>query len=351
MSIELRWRGGIAYIHGTIDGKRVRKSLGTRDPKIAEARKAQEEARLWRAATYGIEHETTFADACVKYLEAQADKKTKSYLHPIILKIGKQKLAKITSGQLRILAKQLYPDAKPQTWNRQVITVVGAVINFAHDLGMCPPIRIKRFAPFDEKVKRAVDRAWIDRFRAHATPHMAAAALFMFTTAARTSEALALWPCDLDLERRHGTSRTATKNGERREFWLTAEMADELKRLPPRPLTHGSHAGELRVFGWHCKSGFARAWRIVCASAGLDYVTPYEAGRHSFATECITRQERNVVMVAKVGNWANPYHLLRNYAHPEDVESFADEVFGSGIGTKLTRDRKKNLKLLRKSKG
>ena len=74
-------RGGVAYIHGTINGERIRKSLGTRNPKIAAARKAEEEARLQRAAIYGIAQEATFAEACIQYLKHQAP--TRHYLEPI----------------------------------------------------------------------------------------------------------------------------------------------------------------------------------------------------------------------------------------------------------------------------
>lgn len=58
---------------------------------------------------------------------------------------------------------------------------------------------------------------------------------------------------------------------------------------------------------------------------------PYEGGRHSFATEAVTRQERNVVSAAAVGNWKDPSVLLRNYAHPERLDDFAEDVFGKGV--------------------
>lgn len=346
MPLKLKWRDGVAYIHGTIKGKRIRRSLGTRDPQIADVLKAQEEARLWRAATYGIEHEATFAEACVHYLKAQAPKA--NYLAPIIRRIGKQRLASITPGHIRVLAKELYPRAKPQTRNRQVLGPVCAVINFAHELGLCHPIRIKRFAPFDEKVKRAVNREWIDQFRAHASPHMAAYALFLHTTAARPTEALLLRPKDLDLENQTGWSSTPTKNGARRQFWLTQEMTNELRNLPPRKIRSGQYEGELRIFGWHDKSGVARLWRATCEKAGLDYVTPYEAGRHSFATEAITRQGRNVVMVAKIGNWKNTTTLLKNYAHPEDMQTFVEEVYGSKPASQKRKAAPKKLRVIRK---
>ena len=334
-SLKIQWRGGIAYLHGTIRGKRIRVSLGTRDRQIAEALRAQEEAKLWRIATYGADSEATFADAALQYLRAQAGGNV--FLARLLPKLGLKKLAEIKPAQLRLLAKELYPACKPQTWNRQVLGPAAAVINFGHDLGLCPPIRVKRFASHDERIKRAVDRAWIDRFRAAAGPHMAAMALFLFTTAARTGEALALRPQELELEARRGVSRTATKNGARRQFWLTEEMAEELRRLPPRRLRSGRDAGELRVFGWGDKSGFARAWRAACLAAGLDYVTPHEAGRHSFATEAITRQNRSAVMVAKVGNWKGTATLMKNYAHAENMAAFAESVYGGKIGTVLTQ--------------
>jgi hypothetical protein len=348
MPLELIWRGGIAYIHGTVDGKRIRRSLKTRDPEIAAARRAQEETRLYRAAIYGVENETIFADACVQYLKHQAPKR--HYLTPIIQKIGKQRLSQITGGQIRILAKQLYPEHKPQTWNRQVLVPVSAVINFAHELGMCPPIRLKRFPSRDKKIKRAVDRAWIDRFRKHAvTPYVAAYALFIHTTAARSTEAMMLRPADLDLHRRYGQSRIVTKNGHRREFWLTEEMAEELKRLPPKQIRWGKYKGEWRVFGWADCKGPIEPWKESCRRAGLDYVSPYEAGRHSFATEGITRQERNPVMVAMVGNWKDTRALLENYAHPEDMEGFAEEVYGAKPTQNRHSKQGRKLKIIRKS--
>lgn len=328
MSLRIHWRNGVAYLHGTIAGQRVRQSLGTRDPKIASARKAEEEARRNRAAIYGIENEVSFAEACIPYLEHQAPRV--HYLEPILREIGNIKLSAIKPGQIRILAKKLYPGCKPQTLNRQVVVPVSAVINYAHDLGWCPPIRIKRFPVENETIKRAINREWIDTFRAHAlTPHLAAYALFLHTTAARPTEAIMLTPTELDLDQRYGMSRTITKNGSRREFWLTEEMAEELKRLPPKRIGWGQYAGELRIFGWADCKGPIEPWKKACRSAGLDYVSPYEAGRHSFATEAITRQNKNPVMVAKVGNWKDTRTLLKNYAHPEDMGRFVEEVYGA----------------------
>jgi integrase len=342
MSLTIKWRNGVAYLHGTIERQRIRKSLGTRDPKDAARKKAIEEARLQRAAIYGIENEATFAEACLQYLKHQAP--TRHYLTPILKKIGNMKLAQIKPGLVKKIAKELYPRCKPQTLNRYVLVPVSAVVNYAHELGMCAPIRIKRFKPENEAIKTAVTREWIDKFRKHAvTPHIAAYALFLHTTAARPTEAVRLRPQDFDLQNRYGISAVKTKTGNRREFWLTTEMADELRRLPPKQIKKGRFKGELRVFGWADCVGPIPTWKQTCKRAGLAYVTPYEAGRHSFATEGVTRQNQNVVMVAKVGNWKDTRTLLKNYAHPEDMAGFVERVFGS-IETQAVQ---RNVKIIR----
>ena len=335
MSLELKWRNGVAYISGSLNGKRVRKSLGTRDKEVAAHLKAQNETRLLRAEIYGSDAEASFADAYILYHKLGKD--PRGYLAPILKKIGRLKLRDVTPAKVKAIARELHPNAKPQSWNRYTIVPVSAVINHAHQHGLCPPIRIKRFPPKDQRRRTPVTREWIDQFRKHATtPHIAAYALFMFTTAARPTEAMKLRPSHFDFDKRYGVSEP-TKTGNRREFYLTDEVAEELRALPPKKLLWGRNVGELRIFGWADCKGPIEPWKETCRRAGLEYRTPYEAGRHSFATEAVTRQERNVVTSAKVGNWKDPTVLLRNYAHPEHLEKFAEDVFGNSSSSKKLR--------------
>jgi integrase len=178
-----------------------------------------------------------------------------------------------------------------------------------------------------------------------ASPHLAAYALFMFTTAARPTEAIELTPAHLDLPNKRGISEP-TKTGDRRIFYLTDELAAALASLPPRKLRWGKNAGELRVFGWADCKGPIEPWKKTCSRAKLEYRSPYEAGRHSYATEAVTRQERNVVTAAAVGNWRDPSILLRHYAKAEKMEEFAEEVFG----TDPTHNRRRKIKIVRRNK-
>ncbi len=68
MPLHIVWRHGVAYLHGTVEGQRIRRSASTRDPEIAKRVRVETEARLMRVALYGLEAEATFADACILYL-------------------------------------------------------------------------------------------------------------------------------------------------------------------------------------------------------------------------------------------------------------------------------------------
>lgn len=56
MSLHIVWREGVAQVHGTVDGKRVRKSLRTNDPDIAEQLKKKAEAKARNVPCVRAEH-------------------------------------------------------------------------------------------------------------------------------------------------------------------------------------------------------------------------------------------------------------------------------------------------------
>jgi integrase len=336
MSLEIKWRAGIAQIHGTVAGQRVRESARTRDPDSAERARAEREARLLKAALYGAENEATFADAALLYL-AEEHNKPRRYIRRIVAELGKRRLATIKPGDLKDLAKKLYPNAKNATLNRSVIKPARAIINFAHERGLCHPIMVKGF--YEALVERpAGDWDWIDQFRASATdPRVSVLALFMFVTAARISECLALEPKHMDLQAKTATLPTS-KNGDPRVYYLTDELVEELRKLPPRATHYGR--GPLKVFGWAGHQGPDKAWRATCARAGIPYLSPHEAGRHGFGTETVVRKGIDVVTAARLGGWKDPTVLVRRYVHARELGAKAEAILGrektASNGTPLT---------------
>jgi len=341
--LRLHIRGGIYHIRGTVAGRRIRESTGTRDQETAERIRVETEARAHRVHLYGAQQEATFADAALIYQQAG---KPGRYLVPIILKLGKRRLDTITAGELKALARTLYPGAKHSTLNRSVIKPARAVINFAAESGMCHPIRVKRFKEASV-IRHAVDRDWIDAFRSGAqsclradvADRISAAALLMFTTGMRLGEVVALAPGHLDLaHRRIELPTTITKTDEPRIVWLTQEVADELARLPAK-LTHYGR-GRPSVFGWTCIRGPQQPWRRACAAAGIPYRLRHEAGRHSFATEMIVRRGIDIKTTAEMGGWRDARVLL-GYTHAEDMANVAERVFGTSATQRQASHTKK----------
>lgn len=243
-------------------------------------------------------------------------------MRPILDAWHNRLLRDIRPGHIRDLANKLYPDGSAATRNRQGIVPAVAVINHAADRGHCQPIRVRRYKVHKKADRAAVDRDWIAAFREHASSdYIAALALFMFQTGARLGEAVSLTPDSLDLANRQ--ARLArTKNGEPHSYQLTTGMARELAELPPR----NGH-----VFGYRSRHSVYTAWRNTCARAGIAYVPPHQAGRHSFATEMIVRHGADVVTTARMGNWKSIRLLLETYAHAENLRSVAEEVFGDQL--------------------
>ena len=133
--LKAKRRHGVFYAVGTIAGERVRKSLGTRDPKLAEELRAQYEAKLWKRRSYGEESVRTFEEAVMSYIEAGGER---TYLEPLLRRFRGRVLGTIKPEEIRQAARSLGPHKKASTRNRQVIVPACAVINHAAEAGWCP---------------------------------------------------------------------------------------------------------------------------------------------------------------------------------------------------------------------
>ena len=321
--LKLIRRGRIWYAAGSIAGRRIRKSLGTGDRRRAVELAAQLEARLWEGRIYGDAAVRTFEEAAVSYLEGGGEGR---FLPPLLQYFRGRALAEIQPGDVIKAAIELYSTASAATRNRQAITPARAVINHAAELGWCAPIRVKRFR--ERKPQRvAVDRRWIDRFMATALqpggrkqpkPHLAALALFMFTTGARISEAVELTWDDVDLAARRARITMSKTGGEVREAGLTAEMVSLLARLPRR--------NDGRVFGYASRHSVKSAWHSTCVAAGIECVPPHQAGRHSFATQ-LNAAGIDPKTAMEAGGWKSARLYLERYVHGDDAADRIAQVF------------------------
>jgi integrase len=344
MPLEIYLRGNVWWAKGRLadSGEYVRKSLGTSDEALAQAtvRSLESTARKRRILgpdAPGPEDELTFNAALALYTPSRRDA---GYLMRIVKKIGTQRVKDITPASVRALARQLYPDASTDTWQRQVLTPVRAVINNAHEMGKCPPIRIKAFDK-KERVKQDTARGaqsrvpktpgswpWVLAFCAVADPRDAALAYFMFRHGYRVGQCVAMTRSkDMDLSA--GRVRVHASKGHPAHWvQLDPEEVVMIANLPPPYRS----AGEDRVFRIpnYRNGALYRRWEAACDKAGIPRLRPHAAGRHGYGTEMIVRQGVDPV-TASENLWSDPSVMLRTYSHAEDAEAKVREAFRAGL--------------------
>jgi integrase len=311
---DLYQRGNIWWYDFTVKGKRIRRSSGTSDKELAEDIAAKEHWRHRYAAVHGPESVLTFGEAMALYIDHAKDDR---FLLPLLNRWDKVKVREITPDIIRQAAKALYPKKSPATWNRQVITPARAIINYAADCGYCPHIRVKRF-PEAVRKRKAGNAVWLEKFRkaCHA-PNLAALARFMFETGARIGEAVALEWESVNLREASATFGK-TKNGESHTVYLSPGMVAELANLDKGR----------KVFGYASRHTVNPQWKKTIEKAGIEKLTPHEAGRHGFATELIVRNGVDISTTAKMGNWKSHRLLSETYAHPERERETVLRIFG-----------------------
>lgn len=361
--LELYQRGQTWWVRGRLEGedKYYRESLGTSSEAVAKTRVRDLEAEAVKRAILGRdaprpEDRLTFADAVLASNPKPSDAR---YLAKIIPLLGDKLARDITPKMVKQVAKRLYPNASVDTWHRQVVVPVRAVINSAHDEGFCPPIRIKAFTKNERMTQ---DRArgkdsrvarkpgsweWVLAFKEHADPRLGAMALFMFTTGARITQTMEMRRrSDLDLFNKR-VRLPAAKGHPAQWVEIMPEVAVAIANLP-KP--EGKLSQE-RVFYWAGqRSGWLyKEWRRACDAAGIDYLPPHSAGRHGFGTEAIVRRKVDPATAAREGRWSSPKVLLDTYAHAEESSASVRQAFQDGLEAARTKSVQGNDEIRRKT--
>lgn len=353
------WAKGRVEYNGLPITDYIRESTGSSTEAGARQwitdRQATEERRFLLGDEAHEEHVFTFADAVVLY---NPDATTAKYLLPLVGRLGALPVRSITPKMIRDLGPELYPKNATDTWRRWVITPARAVINNAHELGKCPPIRIAGYDK-DERVKQDRRRGkksqvrkqpgsweWLLKFRQHAKRHHAALALFMFATGSRIGQAVAMTPADLDLDNGRVTIPGA-KGHDDRTIAIPPELVAELRALPPK-VPRGwdrRFKRNLRVFGFASKDGPRKHWIAACKKAGIPYLPPHSSGRHGFGQEMRVRQGIDKKAVGDFGGWSDTELLDRTYTHSENHEAKILEALRTGL---VQAEKNTGLKLAEK---
>lgn len=321
--LELKERNGKFYAFGTFNGERIRKSLGTSVEATAKEQLAQFEAKLWKRHSYGDEAVRTFEEAALSYLKQGGEGR---YVPKVLTHFKGRAVGKITPGEIRKAAIEVYPDAGPSTRNRQFITPARSIINHAHELGWCGAVSVKTFEVPKSRKNKPVDRAWLDTFLAESDrrklPHLSALVLFMHQTGARISEAIRVEGDYIDLGKRMVVLEK-TKTDEMHPRYLTAELVARIAALTP---TKG-----VRIFGYTDRQAPNRSIKRICAHLGIKYHSNHAVGRHSFATNAL-KGGAEIKEAMDAGGWKSAALFMETYVHSDKAGRNVAAIFDRETG-------------------
>ena len=339
------WAKGRVELNGEAITGYYRMSTGSTSEQAAWQWCRDEEERQRRLHILGPEAANqeaplTFSGGVLIY---ESNAKTATYLLPIVDRIGEIELAKITPKMVRELAREMYPDDGVATWVRQVVTPIRSVINNAHDLGKCPPIKIKGYTR-EERTRQDNRRGstgrtkyppgsweWLLQFREHAERRVAALALTMFCTGARIGQAIAMTPGHLDPQHKKICIPGAKGMGDR---WLDAPdfLIEELSALPdlyPRGWEHKLE--NRRLFGYADRSSPRKHWDKAIEKAKIERLPFHSAGRHGFGQEMNVRTPIDEKASSSYGGWSDIKLMKGTYTHAEEVSSKVHLAQQAGI--------------------
>ncbi len=271
--------------------------------------------------------ERTFAQAAASYLEHGGCGR---YLPPIVAHFEDTPLRSIYPFDVREMAQRLLPGRSGATRNRQAITPARAVIMHGYERGWCELIRIRNFKQEPPKRKQPASAVWLGLFCRQADrdqlQHLSALVLFMASTAARVSEAVALrWP-QVDLAGRTAVLlRTKTSTHSVRH--LTDELVGRMAQLE-----RGADREE-PVFRYRSRHSVSERIAAVCMRAEIPYKSPHCCGRHTFATTAIDAGI-DVRTAMDAGDWRSSPVFLETYVHSrrQAGRTVADRFNAAGFG-------------------
>jgi integrase len=196
------------YLRGSVRGIHVYESTKTDNDEAAETIRILRERELLDESIFGKKINVTFENAAESYLESGGSTRFLSNLTEVF---GSKLLRKIKQHDLDAAARTLYPDAAPETLNRQCYTPFTAVWNHAVGNEWADFRKWKRpRKPKGTVVKRVQKRSG-DRpveyelavtFVSNMSPAPAMVMTALFYSGMRPIELFTLEASDVDIERR-----------------------------------------------------------------------------------------------------------------------------------------------------
>lgn len=313
------------------------RSLKTRCPDQAEAMREAAERKVFREIVLGLPPEETFAELARDYMIAGKDLGRCSI--EIISELGTKKTTEIRITDLDKLAKRIYPNAKPATINRNIISPVSAIMNWAAAADRAPlrkwPRRRERQSRTDWRRPEEME-AIIAKL---SSPEARALMALYLGCGLRASEAVFLDGREIapDLSQLTvlGTVRPDDEGALAAGYYGTKGFKDRTVPIPLRAqqflapvvnLGAGRALVNSRGQPWTDRNALNKTLRAACVRAGKTPIGIH-AVRHTWAT-WQQAVHGDLVILMKHGGWS-VLSLVQRYAHASD-RLLKGEVLASG---------------------
>lgn len=267
------------------NGKRVRRSSGTADRKLAETLAADWIKEDFMEEHFGKKPELPFADALLRYARAQKRDHRKGFMEKTRYRVKylAERFADWNVSDFTYRAVQDYINerietVKPATVLRD-LAIVKAAINLARREGLTD------FVPNFPRLKSSRPRnRWLthdeeDRLVGKAAKHLKPLIRFAVDTGGRLSELLRLDWRYVDLDRGRVTF-VETKNGDDRTLRLCQRAQETLNSLGPK------NSGPVFTYGGSAIGDIKHSFDTARREAGLTDVRFHDL-RHTFASRLV----------------------------------------------------------------
>jgi integrase/recombinase XerD len=288
------------WIRGTIRGISVYETTGTAERDAAEIILTIRAKEVLDESIFGKKLSVTFDRAAASYLQSGGSPR---FLKPLRQRFGRTPLRSIRQNDLDAAAMKLFPNAAPETRNRQCYTPFIAVWNHAvgndwADLRQWRRPRKAKGTTRRRLVKRSgsqpIDYERAARFIAEMSPAPAMVMTALFYTGMRPIELFTLERSDVDLKARWlliRSSKTGEPRGVPMHEFIAPLFNALLQRKDGDPHVFRTFRGEAYTImtgsGGQLSNGIVGARkRLAAKGVDIDEVSPYTA-RHSVSTQLV----------------------------------------------------------------
>lgn len=318
------------FVDINIEGKRVRRSTGTKDRKAAQEYHDRLKADLWRQESFGDAPQRSWDDAVKKFIADKADKKSlehdKAMLRwalpflrgKMLTEINQQMIDKLIEERRKGKSDRTKDGVSNATINRHM-EAIQRILNCAKKWGWISTTPVIPHLSESKGRLRWLTRAEADTLLSELPRNLKQMARFTLSTGLRENNVLELTWSQIDKERR--------------ALWIHADQAKNAKALAV-PLNEKALAvlaeqegiHERLVFpycGKQVKKASSAAWYRALKRAELEDFT-WHGLRHTWASWHV-QNGTPLEVLKELGGWASLQMVMR-YAHlsPGLLAQYAD---------------------------